>query len=133
MAGKDIDLKKLMSEGISMKIDSGNAYSVFELKGKLIKEVNSKTTLNAHNLSNPSGALDSFHIQNFLDGISLGTKLHADILSGHKSKLLVQLGNIVLFKGNTLHLDPSNGHIMNDDVSEKLWSREYQPGWEPTI
>lgn len=119
-------------ENGSLKIDSGNAYSVFDLKGKLIKEVNSKTTLNAHNLSNPSGGLDSFHIQNFLDGIRFGTKLHADILSGHKSTLLVQLGNIALRSGNTLHLDPSNGHIINDDVSEKLWSREYQQGWEPT-
>ena len=58
---------------------------------------------------------------------------NADILSGHKSTLLVQLGNIALRSGNTLHLDPSNGHIKNDPAAEKLWRREYQPGWEPKI
>src|SRR5450759_1028163 len=117
----------------SLRIDGGDAYSVFDLKGKLIKEVNSKTAIDARNLSNPSGDLDSVHIRNFLDGIRFGAQLNADILSGHKSTLLVQLGNIALRSGNTLHLDPSNGHIKNDPAAEELWSREYQPGWEPKI
>ena len=52
---------------------------------------------------------------------------------GHQSTLLVQLGNIALRSGNTLHLDPTNGHIKNDAVALKYWSREYQPGWEPKI
>ena len=117
----------------SLRIDGGNAYSVFDLKGNLIKEVNSKTVIDARNLSNPSGDLDSVHIRNFLDGIRVGAQLNADILSGHKSTLLVQLGNIALRSGNTLHLDPSNGHIKNDPAAQKLWSREYQPGWEPKI
>jgi len=30
-------------------------------------------------------------------------------------------------------LDPTNGHIKNDTVALKYWSREYQPGWEPKI
>jgi predicted dehydrogenase len=117
----------------SLRIDSGNAYSVFDIKGKLVKEVNSKTTIDARNLSNPSGDLDSVHIRNFLDGIRVGAQLNADILSGYKSTLLVQLGNIALRSGNTLNLDPANGHIKNDPVAQKLWSREYQPGWEPKI
>lgn len=117
----------------SLRIDEGNAYSVFDLKGRLIKEVSSKTTIDVHNLSNPSGDLDSVHIRNFLNGIRVGAQLNADILSGHKSTLLVQLGNIALRSGNTLHLNPSNGHIKNDPAAEKLWRREYQPGWEPKI
>lgn len=117
----------------SLRIDAGDAYSVFDLKGKLIKEVNSKTVIDSRNLSNPSGGLDSIHIRNFLDGIRVGAQLNANILSGHKSTLLVQLGNIALRSGNTLHLNPSNGHIKNDRAAEKLWSREYQPGWEPKI
>ena len=117
----------------SLRIDGGDAYSVFDIKGKLIKEVNSKTAIDARNLSNPSGDLDSVHIRNFLDGIRVGAPLNADILSGHKSTLLVQLGNIALRSGNTLHIDPSNGHIKNDPVAQKFWSRDYQPGWEPKI
>ncbi len=117
----------------SLRIDSGDAYSVFDLKGKLVKEVNSKKQMDSRNLSNPSADLDSAHISNFLDGIRVGAKLNADILSGHKSTLLVQLGNIALRSENTLHLDPSNGHIKDDPIAEKLWTREYQPGWEPKI
>ncbi|MCE5347662.1 MAG: Gfo/Idh/MocA family oxidoreductase [Bacteroidales bacterium] len=117
----------------SLRIDGNDAYSVFDLKGKLVKEVSNKTTIDARNASNPAGGLDSAHIRNFLEAIRVGTPLNSDILSGHKSTLLVQLGNIALRSGNTLHLDPSNGHIKNDPVAEKLWSREYQPGWEPKI
>lgn len=117
----------------SLRIDGGNAYSIYDIKGKLVKEVNSTIAIDARNLSNPSGDLDSAHIRNFLDAIRVGTPLNADILSGHKSTLLVQLGNIALRSGNTLHLDNTNGHIKNDPVAQKLWSREYQPGWEPKI
>ena len=117
----------------SLRIDAGNAYSVFDINGKLIKEVKADTVIDSRNLSNPSGGLDAVHIVNFLDAIRKGSSLNADILSGHKSTLLVQLGNIAQRSGKTLNIDPSNGHILNDPVSEKLWSREYEKGWEPTI
>ena len=118
----------------TLSIDE-NTYKIFDRANKLVKDVNNKTTVNvdASNRSNPSPSGDILHIQNFCDAIKNGTKLNADILGGHKSTLLVQLGNIALRSGNTLHLDPSNGHIKNDTVAEKLWSREYQPGWEPAI
>jgi len=116
-------------ENGSLRIDAGDAYSVYDLRGKLIKEVSGKMQIAARDLTNPSGGLDSAHIRNFLDGIRLGTRLNADIESGHKSTLLVQLGNIAQRTGNTLHLDPSNGHIKNDRAAQKLWSREYHKGW----
>lgn len=101
----------------------------------MIKDVNNIATVDANSSDrrNPSPGGDSLHMLNFLNGIKDGTKLNADILSGHQSTLLVQLGNIALRIGNTLHLDPSNGHIKNDKVASKLWSREYEHGWEPTI
>ena len=120
-------------ENGSLRIDAGNAYSVFDISGKLIKEVKADTVIDSRNLSNPSGGLDAVHIVNFLDAIRKGDKLNADILSGHKSTLLVQLGNIAQRTGKTLNIDPSNGHILNDPVSEKLWTREYEKGWEPAI
>ncbi|HCU18465.1 MAG TPA: dehydrogenase, partial [Bacteroidales bacterium] len=117
----------------SLRIDAGNAYSVFDLQGKIVKEVKADTVIDSRNLSNPSGGLDAVHIVNFLEAIRKGTKLNADILSGHKSTLLVQLGNIAQRTGHTLNINPANGHIQNDTASEKLWSREYQPGWEPVV
>jgi hypothetical protein len=46
---------------------------------------------------------------------------------------LVQLGNIAQRTGRALKIDPSNGHILNDKEAMKLWSREYEKGWEPKI
>jgi len=30
-------------------------------------------------------------------------------------------------------IDPSNGHIVNDPEAQRLWSRTYEPGWEPIV
>jgi len=82
---------------------------------------------------NPSQALDAIHIQNFFDGIRKGTKLNSDILSGHQSTLLVQLGNIAQRSNSALEINPKNGHILNNKEALKYWSRTYQPGWEPKL
>lgn len=116
----------------SLIID-GNAYTIYDLKNKVVKEVKNEQTIDARNLSNPAEDLDALHLQNFLDGIRKGTALNADILGGHQSTLLCQLGNIALRSGNTLHIDPANGHIKNDAAAMKFWQREYQAGWEPRL
>lgn len=117
----------------SLQIDGGNAYKVYDLKGKLVKEVKNDFTIDARNLTNPSQALDAIHIQNFFDGIRNGQKLASDIESGYISTLLVQLGNIAQRSGGLLETDPSNGHILNNKAAKKLWGREYEKGWEPKV
>ncbi|WP_257668346.1 Gfo/Idh/MocA family oxidoreductase [Parapedobacter tibetensis] len=119
-------------ENGALQIDGGNAYKVFDLKNNLIKEVKNDVTIDARNLTSPSQALDAIHIQNFFDGIKNGSQLNADIVSGHISTLLVQLGNIAQRSGGLLNTDPSNGHILNNQEALKYWSREYEPGWAPT-
>src|SRR5690606_24512950 len=120
-------------ENGSLQIDGGNGYKVFDLKSKLVKEVKNDTTFVEGNLMNPSQALDTFHIQNFFSAIKNGEELSSDILSGHQSTLLVQLGNIAQRSGSTLDVNPKNGHILNNPEAMKYWSREYQPGWEPKV
>lgn len=120
-------------ENGALQINAGDEYYIYDLKGKLIKEVSGKTQVDSRDLSNPAGDLDSIHIRNFLDAIRLGTPLNSDILSGHKSTLLVQLGNIAQHSGATLDIDPSNGHIKNNPAALKFWSREYQKGWNPKV
>jgi len=120
-------------ENGSLQIDGGNAYKVLDLKGKLVKEVKNDFTIDARNLTNPSQALDTIHIQNFFDGIKKGQKLASDIESGHISTLLVQLGNIAQRSGGLLETDPSNGHILNNKEARKLWGRDYEKGWEPKV
>lgn len=117
----------------SMVIESGNSYKIYDLKNNLVKEVKNNFNVDARNLSDPSQNLDALHILNFFDGIRLGTALNSDIISGHQSTLLVQLGNISQRVGRTLNINPQNGHILNDKEAQKYWSREYQPGWEPKI
>jgi predicted dehydrogenase len=117
----------------SLLIESGNAYKIFDLKSKLVKEVKNDITANALDRTGPGMELDALHIQNFFSAIKKGTQLNSDILSGHQSTLLVQLGNISQRTGRALKVDPSNGRILNDKEAMKLWSREYEKGWEPKI
>jgi hypothetical protein len=117
----------------SLLIESGNSYKIYDLDNKLIKNVENDLEINPLDRMNPSQALDSIHIQNFFDGINKGTNLNSDIVGGHQSTLLCQLGNIALRSGTTLDVDSKNGHIKNNPAANKYWKREYQPGWEPTL
>ncbi len=119
---------------LEMEVAGGNSYRIYDLKNKLIKEVKNDLKVDARNTADPSQGLDALHIQNFFDGIRKGTPLSAEILIGHKSTLLCQLGNIAYRAGKTsLEIDPANGHILNNAEAEKFWKREYAAGWEPTL
>lgn len=115
-------------ENGSLLID-GNAYTIFDLQSKVVKEVKNEKVIDARNLSNPAADLDGLHIQNFFAGIKTGEKLNADIDSGHRSTLLMQLGNIAQRVGHSLEVDPETGRIINDKEALKYWSRSYEKGW----
>ena len=85
--------------------------------------------------SNKSNQGDIEHIVDFLTAVRNDTplKLNAEILEGHKSTLLCHLGNIAQRTGRTLRCDPKNGRVLDDADAMKLWSREYEPGWEPKV
>tara|TARA_B100000678_G_scaffold265070_1_gene248980 strand:+ start:2243 stop:3478 length:1236 start_codon:yes stop_codon:yes gene_type:complete len=77
-----------------------------------------------------AGPLTDLHIENFLETIRGQATQTAPIDQGHTSVLLCHLGNIAQRTGRALDCDPSNGRIMNDAEAMKLWSRDYEPGWE---
>ena len=120
-------------ESGSLLIEQGNSYKIYDLDNKLVKDVPDDLEIDPLNRMNPSQALDSIHLQNFFDAIKKGSVLNSDIAGGHQSTLLAQLGNIALRSGGSLQVDPSNGHIINNATAAKLWKREYQQGWEPTL
>ena len=120
-------------ENGSLVIEDENSYKVYDLDNKLIKAVDGIQELDTKSLSDPSQILDILHIQNFFDAIRKGTPLNSDIDGGHKSTLLVQLGNIALRSGKNLRIDPKNGHIIDNKEAMKYWSREYAPGWEKLL
>lgn len=117
----------------SLMINQGNAYTAYDLEDKIIKDVQPGQLIDGRNTTSPSQVLDAFHLQNFFDGIQKGRPLNSDLVGGHQSTLLVQLGNIALRSGTTLNIDPKNGHVINNAEAMKYWSREYQQGWEPKL
>jgi predicted dehydrogenase len=121
------------AENGTMLIESGNSYKIFDLKNALVKEIKPVRPVDARNLADPAQELDAYHLQNFFDAIKNGAALNSDIVGGHQSTLLVQLGNISQRTGRSLQIDPANGHILNDKDALKYWSREYERGWEPKL
>lgn len=110
-----------------------NSYQVFDNNNKLVSETKDDTPFDPTNPVSPLEALDKLHLVNFVEAIRENEKINAPIAEGHKSTLLPQLGNIAYRTGRTLHCDPTNGHILNDAEAMKLWSRDYEKGWQPKV
>jgi len=98
----------------------GAGYKIYDRADKLVEE------------KGGSGG-DAGHVADFLDAARTGRKPSADIEIGHKSTLLCHLGSIAHRTGHTLHCDAANGRVLVDPEAEALWSREYEPGWEPEV
>jgi predicted dehydrogenase len=115
----------------TMVIPGGDDYKIYELGNKLKQEV--KTNIQQADATNTMGMgekLDSLHLVNFINAIRGTDKLTSPIIEGHKSTLLPQLGNISYRTGRTLYCDAKDGKILKDAEAMKLWSREYEKGWE---
>jgi predicted dehydrogenase len=97
-----------------------NDYTLCDLNGKELEKK-----------SDPPS--DNPHFANFHDAIRDGKKLNSPIDEGQKSTLLCHLGNIAYRTGHTINFDPVNRKIIGDAEADKLWAREYRPGWEPTV
>lgn len=110
-----------------------NSYTIYDLKGAIVKYVEDTKYVDTLNTLSPSQALDAFHIQNFFSCIKDGKQLHSEIIGAHQSTLLCQLGNISQFAGESLSIDDKTGKILNNKNAQKYWSREYEKGWEPKI
>ncbi len=106
----------------SLEIKSGGGYTQYDVKDKVVKDVKSNRG-------------DAEHILNFLTAIRNDTPLalNAEIAEGHKSTLLCHLGNIAQRTGRALTCRRADGHIVGDEKAMELWSRDYEPGWEPVV
>lgn len=114
----------------TLVIEGGNTYKIYDLKNNLIKDVKSTLTFNEGDRRNPAQKLDAYHFQNFLDAIRNDTPLATDVNNGAISTTVAQLGNISQRVGGSIKINPSNGHIIDNKAALKLWSREYEEGWE---
>lgn len=76
---------------------------------------------------------DAEHLRDFLDAVRDGHRTNANIEEGHKSALFCHLGNIAYRTGQSIDVDPTNGHIRNNAEAEKMWGVEYRDGWAPVV
>ena len=79
------------------------------------------------------GSLTETHIANFLAAIRGEEEPRSPITEGRKSVLLCHLGNIAQRTGDSLRIDSETGRIKDNDAAMQHWTREYEPGWEPSI
>lgn len=99
---------------------TSSGYEIYDLQGKLLEQG-----------TGPGG--EQNHIENFLAAIKTGSPLNSEIAEGQTSTLMCHLGNISYRTGRTIHIDPASRTILGDDEAQKLWKREYRPGWEPQV
>ncbi|WP_138992872.1 Gfo/Idh/MocA family protein [Larkinella sp. C7] len=115
----------------------GDSYKVYDLDGKLVKEIKSvgdgEGDVQGRNTASPSLGMDNLHVADFLDAIKNNHRPNCDVELGYKSVVAMQLGNIAWRVGRDLKIDPKNGHIIGDKEAQKLWSRDYEKGWEPKV
>lgn len=77
--------------------------------------------------------LDAFHVANFLESIRSGKTPTADPATHHPSTLMPLLGNIAYRLQRDLRCDPKTGRVLDDPEAQAMWTREYEPGWEPRV
>ncbi len=95
-------------------------------KNKVLREIDGKQT--------DLFQFDSLHFANFVEAITDGKPLQAEIEEGQKSALMCHLGNIAWRSGKTVDFDPQTRRICNPDPDlQQFWGRAYREGWEPRI
>lgn len=109
-----------------------DGYIVMAKDGKVIEEYKSgQQNVSMGTLG--GGEMTDVHFGNLIRGIRSGEKLTAPIDDAYKSVQLLLLSNIAWKTGETLQIDPSNGHMKNKKFMKEYWGREYEKGWELKI
>ncbi len=108
-----------------------NKYILYDRAGKVIKD-NKSSSNEAGTALGGGGDMTTMHIVNFYDAIRGKQKLTAPIDDASISMAMVHYSNIAYRIGKGFDIDEDSGK-MYDRHAMKLWSREYEPGWEPTL
>ena len=106
-------------------------YKLFDRSGKLIKD--SKSTSNEAGTDlGGGGDMSTAHVINFLDTVRGKAQLNAPIADGSITMALVHYSNIAYRIGKGFNIDENTGRMFDRDAM-KLWSRDYENGWEPKL
>lgn len=118
------------TEGTIMIDRSG--YIVYDLDNEEIKRVMRDEEVDALDTVGGGGLTDE-HVHNFAMAIREGQELNSPIKEGQISVHALHLGNIAQKIGRSINLNTTNGRIIGDSEAMSMWSRDYEPGWEPRI
>src|SRR5690625_738976 len=102
----------------------GSGYELFDREGNLIRSETDEEDTGRSKINN--------HVTNYLGAIRGTAEQNSPIEEGNKSAMLCHLMNISARTGKGLDIDSRNGRIY-DREGMALWSREYEPGWEPGV
>lgn len=117
------------SEG-SVFVDRGR-YMIYDRKGELIKD-NESASQEAGTALGGGGDTSTLHVENFFNTIRGKESLKAPIADAAISMAMVHYSNVAYRIDSGFDIDPKNGKMLSKDAM-KLWSRDYEPGWEPKI
>lgn len=119
-------------ENGSLIIGGGNGYVVYDNDNNVIKST-AGDGADPTDTSGPGFDLDKDHHAHFIDCIQNEIRPRTDIGDANISVHNCHLGNIAYKTGRTINCDPDDGAIIDDDDAMKHWSKDYEPGWEPTL
>jgi predicted dehydrogenase len=115
----------------SVLVDRGG-YEIYDLKGNMTGEFKAGEKTASSDLVGRDSMTDA-HFANFIAGIQTGEKLRQPIESGNVAVTMLQLSNVAWETKRELHLDPTDGRIVNDAEAMKYWGRRYETGWAPHL
>ncbi|SDB44678.1 Tat (twin-arginine translocation) pathway signal sequence [Flavobacteriaceae bacterium MAR_2010_188] len=104
-------------------------YMLYDRNGTLIKESLSDST-EAGTALGGGGDTSTKHVQNMFEAIRGKSKLNAPIEDASVSMAMVHYANIAYRIKKAFDIDDKTGQMFDRDAMA-LWSRTYQPGWDP--
>ncbi len=111
-------------------VDRG-MYNVYDRTGELIKDYKSANNESGIALGG-GGDTTTAHAINFFNSVRGIDKPTSPISEGVISQAMTHYANLAYRVGHGFDIDPKTGMIYDRDAM-KLWGREYEPGWEPTL
>ena len=108
-----------------------NKYILYDREGKVLKSSESKSN-EAGTALGGGGDMTTAHVENFFNVIRGKGKLNAPVVDLAISHAMVHYSNIAYRIGKGFDIDDLTGKIY-DRSAMKLWGRDYEPGWEPSL
>jgi predicted dehydrogenase len=108
-----------------------DGYKLFNRAGELIKSSESASQESGTALGG-GGDMSTAHVVNFFDAVRGQAELTAPMHDGAVTMSMIHYSNIAYRIGKGFDVDDQTGRMFDRDAM-KLWGRDYEPGWEPTV